>query len=181
MPLIMPIKGMSTYRKVRSLRVSTMSRAKAIVLENINKISDDLDEMEIVERLYMLFRLEHSKKRCREEGTISQDKGKRKYQYGLEWSRDAMNDLDAAGIAADELRQQAKMLRKNPETGTMIQEIGNEHFREVYYKRCNIVYEITEATVLVHEIYERLCVFNHSLNKLVYTELCGKVMPKETD
>ncbi|MBD5106206.1 MAG: hypothetical protein HDT41_04435 [Lachnospiraceae bacterium] len=158
-----------------------MSTAKEIVLENINKISNDLDEMEIVERLYMLFRLEHSKKRCKEEGTILQNNGKRKHQYEIGWSPDAMVDLDAAGIAEGELRQQVKSLRKNPEKGTVIYEIGNEHFREINYKKCNIVYEITETMVLVHEIYERPCVFNRSLNKLACTELCEKKTFAETD
>lgn len=151
-----------------------MSAAKANVLENLNKLSNDLDEMEIIERLYMLFRLEHSKNRCKEEGTILQNNGKRKHQYSLEWSPDAIVDLDAAGIAADELRQQIKSLRKNPEKGIVIHELGNEHYREIYYKRCNIVYEIKETTVLVHEIYERPCIFNRSLNRLVCAELCEK-------
>ena len=158
-----------------------MSSAKSIVLENMNKISNDLDEMEIIERLYMLFRLEHSKKRCKEEGTILQNNGKRKHQYELGWSPDAIADLDAAGIAADELRQQVKSLRKNPEKGIVIPEIGNEHFREIYYKKCNIVYEIKETMVLIHEIYERPCIFNHSLNKLAYTEICYKETFAETD
>ena len=85
-----------------------MSTAKATILENISKISDELDELEIVERLYMLSRLEHSKRRCCEEGTVSQKNGKRKHPYELEWSPDAIVDLDTAGIAADQLRQQAK-------------------------------------------------------------------------
>ena len=148
-----------------------MSIAKVAIIENINKISDDLDEMEIIERLYMLSRLEHSRKRCQEEGTMPQNNGKRRYQYKLEWSPDAIVDLDASGIAADELRQQAKMLRKNPEKGTIIQEIGGENFREIYYKICNIVYEISENAVIVHEIYERPCVFNHSFSKLAYNEV----------
>lgn len=143
-----------------------MSAAKAIVLENINKISNDLNEMEIIERLYMLSRLEHSKKRCEEEGTIRQNNGKRKHQYELEWSRDAIADLDAAGRAADELRQQVKSLRKNPERGVVIREVDDEHFREIGYKNCNIVYEIKETKILVHEIYERPCIFSRSLNKL---------------
>lgn len=146
-----------------------MSAAKAIVLKNINKISNDLDEMEIIERLYMLSRLEHSRKHCKEQGTIRQNGGKRKHQYELEWSPDAIADLDAAGRAEDELRQQVKSLRKNPEKGIVIHEVGDEHFREIGYKNCNIVYEINEAKILVHEIYERPCIFNHSLNKLACT------------
>lgn len=138
-----------------------MSTAKVTIIENINKISDDLDEMEIIERLYLLSRLEHSRKRCQKEGTV-QNSGKHKHQYVLEWSPDAIDDLDAAGMAADELRQQAKMLRKNPQKGEPIQEIGNDLFRELFYKKCNIVYEITETSILVHEIYNRPCIFNHT-------------------
>lgn len=48
-----------------------MSTAKAAVIDRINNISDNLDEMQIIERLYMLARLEHSIKRCEEEGSIS--------------------------------------------------------------------------------------------------------------
>ena len=48
-----------------------MSTAKAMVIDRINNISDNLDEMQIIERLYMLARLEHSIKRCEEEGGIS--------------------------------------------------------------------------------------------------------------
>ena len=48
-----------------------MSTAKAMVIDRINNISDNLDEMQIIERLYMLARLEHSIKRCEEEGSIS--------------------------------------------------------------------------------------------------------------
>lgn len=148
-----------------------MSIAKETILENMNRISETLGELEIVERLYMLSRLEHSKRRCCEEGTVSQKNGKRKHPYELEWSPDAIVDLDTAGIAADQLRQQAKALRKNPEKGTVIPEIGDEHFRELGYKICNIVYEIKETSILVHAIYEKPLVFNRAINKLAYSEL----------
>lgn len=48
-----------------------MSTAKAMVIDRINTFSDDIDEMQLIEQLYVLTRLEHSKKRCSEEGTIS--------------------------------------------------------------------------------------------------------------
>lgn len=49
-----------------------MSTAKSLVIDKINMISDDItDEMQIVEQLYILMKLEHSKKRCEEEGTLS--------------------------------------------------------------------------------------------------------------
>ena len=51
-----------------------MSTAKALLIDRINLISDDItDEMQIVEQLYVLTRLEHSKKRCEKEGTVSAD------------------------------------------------------------------------------------------------------------
>lgn len=50
-----------------------MSHAKALVIDKINSISDDMDEMQIIERLYMLTRLDHSIERCEKEGTLSTD------------------------------------------------------------------------------------------------------------
>jgi hypothetical protein len=51
-----------------------MSSAKAIVMEHLKSISDDVsDEAEVLNRLYMLLRLEHSKERCKNEGTVSDD------------------------------------------------------------------------------------------------------------
>ena len=34
---------------------------------------DEMDEFELVERLYMLSRLEHSRQRCETEGTLSDE------------------------------------------------------------------------------------------------------------
>ena len=49
-----------------------MSTAKAMIIDKVNQFSDDIcDEMQIVEQLYILTKLEHSKKRCEEEGTLS--------------------------------------------------------------------------------------------------------------
>lgn len=41
-----------------------MSESKSQVLKILNTTSDEMSEMEIVERLYMLIRLEHSIERC---------------------------------------------------------------------------------------------------------------------
>ena len=38
-----------------------MSGSKASVIEKINRMPDEMDEFELVERLYMLSRLEHSR------------------------------------------------------------------------------------------------------------------------
>lgn len=49
-----------------------MSNAKAAIMEHLKLISDDVsDEAEVLNRLYMLMRLEHSKERCKTEGTLS--------------------------------------------------------------------------------------------------------------
>lgn len=56
-----------------------MSTAKSLVIDKINMISDEItDEMQIVEQLYILMKLEHSQKRCEEEGTLSTE-GVRKH------------------------------------------------------------------------------------------------------
>ena len=47
-----------------------MSTAKKILIDRVNSMEDNLDEAQILDRLYMLSRLEHSKKRCEQEGTI---------------------------------------------------------------------------------------------------------------
>ena len=39
----------------------------------MNHISDDMNEEQIIERLYMLMRLEHSKARCDAEGVYGAD------------------------------------------------------------------------------------------------------------
>ncbi len=48
-----------------------MSTAKSLLIDRINNISDDMDEMQILERLYMLSRFEHSLRRCETEGTVA--------------------------------------------------------------------------------------------------------------
>ncbi len=50
-----------------------MSAAKELIINRINSIPDDMDELEIIERLYMLARLEHSVKRTETEGALSTD------------------------------------------------------------------------------------------------------------
>lgn len=48
-----------------------MSGTKAILIEKINRMPDELDEFEIVKRLLVLSRIEHSRQRCESEGTLS--------------------------------------------------------------------------------------------------------------
>jgi hypothetical protein len=66
-----------------------MSTAKTIMIERINNFSDDLNEMQILERLYMLSRLEHSMNRCEEEGTIPDDELDSHFQRKREAYRNA--------------------------------------------------------------------------------------------
>ncbi|SDA60785.1 hypothetical protein SAMN02910275_01543 [Butyrivibrio sp. INlla18] len=47
-----------------------MSTDKELMLDRVNCMSDDMDSNEILGRLFMISRLEHSKKRCQEEGII---------------------------------------------------------------------------------------------------------------
>lgn len=50
-----------------------MSGSKASVIEKINRMPDEMDEFELVERLYMLSRLEHSRQRCETDGALSDE------------------------------------------------------------------------------------------------------------
>ena len=51
-----------------------MSEAKAAVMQNLQNMPDDIsDEMEIISRLYALVRREHSRKRCEEEGVLTDE------------------------------------------------------------------------------------------------------------
>ena len=51
-----------------------MSGAKAAVMNNLQKVPDNItDEIEVINRLYVLARLEHSRKRCDEEGVYSDE------------------------------------------------------------------------------------------------------------
>lgn len=143
-----------------------MNEHKKNIINKIERISDDLNEMQIIERIYMLSRLEYSKERCKEEGVIIQNNGRRTHQYELAWSKVAIEDLDATGMVEHELRQQAKALRKNPQKGTIIEELNKECYREFKYKKCNIVYEITDTTILIHQIYNFTCISDRSFYKM---------------
>lgn len=51
-----------------------MSGAKAAVMNNLQKVPDNItDEIEVINRLYVLARLEHSRNRCDEEGVYSDE------------------------------------------------------------------------------------------------------------
>ena len=95
----------------------------------------------------------------------------------LEWSPDALDDLDAIFdyIAQDnpdrafsfigELRSKVRILEDTPKIGTVIPEFGDENLREYYIKGYNFMYEITEETVLIHEVYNPKRIFIRSYNR----------------
>lgn len=143
-----------------------MNEHKKNIINKIERISDDLNEMQIIERIYLLSRLEYSREQCKKEGVVFQNNGQRTHKYELAWSKVAIEDLDAAGIVAAELRQQAKALRKNPQKGTIIEELNEECYRELKYKKCNIVYEITDTTIIIHLIYNFTFISDRSFYKI---------------
>lgn len=50
-----------------------MGNSKQKIIERLNCIPDDLSEEEIIERLYRIMRLEHSKQRCEKEGSFTDE------------------------------------------------------------------------------------------------------------
>lgn len=85
----------------------------------------------------------------------------------LEWSPDALDDLDSiwdtiaendvgrAVSFVDEIREQAANLLIAPKSGLVIPEIGKEEFRERHYKNYTIVYEIRQESILIHEVFHQ--------------------------
>ncbi len=95
--------------------------------------------------------------------------------YELEWSPDALEDLDeiwdtiawdadpdVADSFIDQLREVARGICGNSKKGRMIPELGLDAFREVYHKGFTIVYEITEETILVHEVFNQKRIYIRS-------------------
>lgn len=50
-----------------------MGNSKQKIIEKLKCIPDDLSEEEIIERLYRMMRLEHSKQRCEKEGNFTDE------------------------------------------------------------------------------------------------------------
>ena len=60
-----------------------MSEAKAAVMKKLQNMPDDiLDEMEIISRLYMLVRLENSRKKC-EDGVLTDEELDEHFRNGV--------------------------------------------------------------------------------------------------
>lgn len=60
-----------SLKPVKKKRGVCMSESKVNIIEKINLMPDDMNEIQLVERLYMLICLEHSQKRCEDEGTYT--------------------------------------------------------------------------------------------------------------
>ncbi|BCJ98409.1 type II toxin-antitoxin system RelE/ParE family toxin [Anaerocolumna chitinilytica] len=95
----------------------------------------------------------------------------------LEWSKDAVEDLDTIWeyIAEDnmdrafsfieELRAEARKLPDNPMMGKKIPELNDETYREWFYKEYTLVYQVTEKSVIIHEVYNQKKYFIRSINR----------------
>ena len=60
-----------------------MSEAKATIIRILQNMPDDIsDEMEIISRLYMLVRLEHSRKKCK-EGVLTDEEFDEHFRNGI--------------------------------------------------------------------------------------------------
>lgn len=53
-----------------------MNESKSHIIKMLSSILDDMSEMDIVERLYMLIRLEHSIESCEKDGVYTNDEVK---------------------------------------------------------------------------------------------------------
>lgn len=85
----------------------------------------------------------------------------------LEWSPDALDDLDAiydvialddenaAERFIDQIRAKARTLLATPRIGIQIEELGNDAFRELHYRGYTIIYEIRDKAVRIHEVYNQ--------------------------
>lgn len=95
----------------------------------------------------------------------------------LEWSPDAVDDLDliwdiiaqddvdAADVFIDRLREEARDICRIPKKGHIISEFEDEKFREVYFKGYTIVYEIRDEYILIHEVYNQKRIFIRAYNR----------------
>ena len=95
----------------------------------------------------------------------------------LEWSLDALEDLDHIWefIASDnpvrafsfieELQAEARKITSAPRMGTVIPELNREEYREVYYRGYNIMYEIKESAILIHEVYNHNKIYIRSYQR----------------
>lgn len=92
-------------------------------------------------------------------------------EYNVEWSRDALDDLDYYwGIVLEESRDPdtaeafvnrmidyAEECCRRPYNGCVVDVLNNENIREFYYHGYTILYEIVPeiVSVIIHEIYSQ--------------------------
>lgn len=96
----------------------------------------------------------------------------------LEWSPDAVDDLDsifdtiaeddvnAAYHMIEDIRAKASDLLIAPKSGIMIPELGKEEFRELHHKMYTIVYEITDNSIVIHEVFHQRRIHIRSYHKM---------------
>jgi plasmid stabilization system protein ParE len=108
---------------------------------------------------------------------IFKGRGRHSGMLDLEWSPDALddldaiwdniavNDIDAADSFIERIREEAKKICKIPKSGTVIEEFENDNFREIFYKGYTIVYEIKGNVILVHEVFNQKRVFIRSYRR----------------
>lgn len=85
----------------------------------------------------------------------------------VKWSKDALEDLDIiweyiaddsvdnADSFVEQIIGEAEKICKVPKSGTVIPELGNDNFREYFYKGYTIVYEIADSYILIHEVFNQ--------------------------
>lgn len=83
----------------------------------------------------------------------------------LIWDNIAQDDIDAADVFIERLREEARDICRIPKRGYVIPEFENENFREVYFKGYTIVYEIRDEHILIHEVYNQKRIFIRSYNR----------------
>ncbi len=95
----------------------------------------------------------------------------------LEWSPDALDDLDAICDAIalndenaaerfiDQIRAKAGTLLTPPRIGIQIEELGDDAFRELHYRGYTIIYEIRDKAIRIHEVYNQRRIFIRTYDK----------------
>lgn len=102
-------------------------------------------------------------------------------EYSVEWSLDAQddldncwsivyeesNDLEVADNFVNRIIDYVEGVCKTPKNGHIIEIIGDDNYRELYYQGYTIVYEILpdKVAVVVHEVYNQKRIFIRSYER----------------
>lgn len=92
-------------------------------------------------------------------------------EYKVEWSRDALDDMDyywemmleesrdidTADVFVNRIIDYAEENCKTPYNGFVVEILKNENIREFYYHGYTILYEIfpESSSVIIHEVYSQ--------------------------